>query len=83
MRTYRKDRRYVGILPDRDFHYLDCKLLNMDHWLRKDIPNTITSFDTVAKQYAHLRLRIRDASSYVSNANTQREVFQEKKNFNK
>lgn len=83
MRTYRKDRRYLGILPDRDFHYLDCKLLNMDGNIRKYIPNTIASIDTVAKQYAHLRLRIRDESSYASNANTQREVFQEKKIFNK
>ena len=30
MRTYKKDRRYIGILPDRDFHYLDCMLLNLD-----------------------------------------------------
>jgi hypothetical protein len=70
MKTYRKDRRYLGIMPDRDFHYLDRKLLNLDLSIRKYIPNTIMSFDTVAKQYAHQRLRVTNELAYVSNANT-------------
>jgi hypothetical protein len=83
MKTYRKDRRYVGILPERDFQFLDCKLLNLDHTIRKYIPGTITGFESQAKLYAHIRLRIRDEKSYVAKANIQRDVFQEKKTFNK
>jgi len=49
MKSYRKDRRYIGILPARDFQYLDCKLLNLDHLIRKYIPGTITGFESQAK----------------------------------
>lgn len=75
MKSYRKDRRYIGILPPRDFEYLDCKLLNLDHVIRKYIPGTMTGFESQAKLYAHIRLRIRDEKSYMANANIQREVF--------
>jgi hypothetical protein len=83
MRTYKKDRKYIGILPNRDFYYLDSKLLNLDHTLRKYIPGTMTGFESQAKTYAHTRLRIQNEKVYVANANLQRDVFQEKKTFNK
>ena len=45
MRTYKKDRRFAGALPSRDFHYLDGLLLNMDHTVRKDIPGKLIAFE--------------------------------------
>jgi hypothetical protein len=45
MRTLRKERKYIGILPKRDFSYLDCKLLNLDLTIRKYIPGTMVGFE--------------------------------------
>ena len=39
--SYRKDRRYTGYMPERDYHYLDCKLINIDKDLRKYITSAL------------------------------------------
>ena len=43
----------------------------------------MVGFEGQAKTFAHTRLKIRDEKSYVASANLSREVFQEKKTFNK
>ena len=80
--TYRKDRRYLGALPGRDYHYLDCKLLNIDRSLRKYIASSLEGTDEQAKDYACTRLQT-SQKLFSASANLQREVFFEKKIFNK
>ena len=80
--TYRKERRYMGSLPRRDYHYLDFKLINIDRELRKYINSSLIGVDNQAKQYAHSRLHVEE-KQYTSNLNLYNEVFQEKKIFNK
>lgn len=43
--TYRKANRYLGSMPARDYHYLDCKLLNIDRGLRKYIAASLEGMD--------------------------------------
>jgi len=81
MRTYRKDRCYNGLLPLRDFHYLDCKLLNLDYSTRKYISGSVVGVENQAKTYAHNKLRIQNEKAY--DFNMQKEVFREKRSFNK
>jgi hypothetical protein len=80
--TYRKDRRYMGAMPQRDYHYLDFKLINIDRDLRKYVNSSLIGVDNQAKLYAHSRLHVEE-KQYVSNLNLYNEVFQEKKIFNK
>ena len=80
--TYRKDHRYLGVLPCRDYHYLDCKLLNIDRSLRKYIASSLEGTDEQAKDYACTRLQTTQ-KLFSASANLQREVFFEKKIFNK
>jgi len=44
--SYRKDRRYTGFMPQRDYHYLDCKLINIDKDLRKYITSSLIGVDS-------------------------------------
>ena len=50
--TYRKDHRYLGAMPERDYQYLDCKLLNIDRTMRKYIASSLEGTDEQAKDYA-------------------------------
>ena len=43
--SYRKDRRYTGYMPQRDYHYLDCKLINIDKDIRKYISSALIGVD--------------------------------------
>ena len=72
--TYKKDRRYMGILPSRDYHYLDFKLINIDRELRKYINSSMIGVDNQAKTYAHFRLNVEERQ-YISNINLYKEVF--------
>ena len=54
--TYRKSSRLLGALPSRDYHYLDCKLLNIDRSLRKYIAASLEGMDEQCKDYACTRL---------------------------
>ena len=47
--SYRKQKRYNGALPRRDFHYLDCKLINIDKDLRKYITSALIGIDSQSK----------------------------------
>jgi hypothetical protein len=49
MRTYKKDRRYIGALPERDFHYLDSLLLNLDQGMRRELVGKQQAFESEAK----------------------------------
>ena len=80
--TYRKDRRFLGALPGRDYAYLDCKLLNIDRSMRKYIASSLEGTDEQAKDYACARLQT-SQKMFTASANLQREVFHEKKIFNK
>ena len=80
--SYRKDRRYLGYMPKRDYHYLDCKLINIDKDLRKYITSALIGVENQAKTYACARLQT-DESVYIYNLNLYRQVFQERKVFNK
>ena len=55
--SYRKDRRYPGALPKRDYHFLDCKLINIDADLRKYLTSALIGVDSQAKSYACTRLQ--------------------------
>ena len=80
--SYRKDRRYTGYLPKRDYHFLDCELINIDKDLRKYITSSFIGVESQAKTYACARLNTSE-KQYVYNNNLYREVFQERRVFNK
>jgi len=80
--SYRKDRRYVGAMPRRDYHYLDCKLINIDRDLRKYINSALIGVDSQSKHYACARLNTTE-ERYVLSLNLYLEVFQERKVYNK
>ena len=44
--SYRKLRRFMGAMPPRDYHYLDCKLINIDQDMRKYISTAIVGMDS-------------------------------------
>ena len=44
--SYRNDRRYIGYMPQRDYHYLDCQLINIDKDLRKYITSALIGVDS-------------------------------------
>ena len=44
--SYRKNRHYLGSMPLRDYHYLDCKLINIDKDLRKYITSALIGSDS-------------------------------------
>jgi len=74
--------RYLGASPRRDYHYLDCKLINIDKDLRKYITSALIGVDSQSKSYACARLSTSE-TQYIYNLNLYREVFQERKVFNK
>ena len=80
--SYRKNRRYVGFMPERDYHYLDSKLINIDKDLRKYITSALIGIDSQSKHYACARLKTTDRH-YTLNLNLYREVFTERKVFTK
>jgi len=80
--SYRKDRRYLGYMPKRDYHYLDCKLINIDKDLRKYIQSALIGVDNQSKTYALARLQTSE-TAYEKNLNLYIQVFQERKVFNK
>ena len=80
--SYRKLRRYNGAMPQRDYAFLDCKLINIDKDLRKYINSALIGTDSQSKQYACARLSTSDRQ-YVANLNLYREVFVERKIFAK
>ena len=80
--SYRKDRRYVGHMPKRDYHYLDCKLINIDKDLRKYITSSLIGIESQAKNYACARLHTSE-QQYVYSLNLYQDVFSERKVFNK
>ena len=55
-------------MPSRDYHYLDCKLLNIDRGLRKYIAASLEGMDEQCKDYACTRLQT-TAKQYRVNAN--------------
>ena len=55
--TSRKNCRFLGALLPRDFHYLDCKLLNIDRSLRKYMAASLDGVDEQANEYACHRLQ--------------------------
>lgn len=69
MKTHRKYRRYMGYLPERDFHYLDNKLANLDREIRRYITASMLSNEQACKGYAHSRLKIENEKVYATNAN--------------
>lgn len=69
-------RPYAGWLADRDFHYLDFKLLNLSRDLRKFIGARVKEAEQSSLQFAHQKFRL-DASNYQANFGTQLEVFNE------
>ena len=80
--SYRKDRRYTGFMPKRDYHYLDCKLINIDKDLRKYITSALIGVDSQAKTYACARLNTSE-KQYIYSLNLYREIFKERNVFNK
>ena len=80
--SYRKNRHYLGSMPLRDYHYLDCKLINIDKDLRKYITSALIGSDSQSKTYACARLQTSD-TQYVNNLNLYKEVFWERKVFTK
>ena len=72
----------MGSMPQRDYNYLDFKLINIDRDLRKYVNSSLIGVDNQAKLYAHSRLHVEE-KQYVSNLNLYNEVVQEKKIFNK
>ena len=54
--SYRKNRHYLGSMPRRDYHYLDCKLINIDKDLRKYVTSALIGSDSQSKTYACARL---------------------------
>ena len=80
--SYRKNRRYNGSMPLRDYHYLDCKLINIDKDLRKYINSALIGIDSQSKHYACARLSTSDRQ-YIYNLNLYQEVFAERKVFTK
>ena len=78
--SYRRQVRYTGYFPQRDFHFLDCKLINIDTNLRKYINSSLIGIDSQSKTYACARLKTSE-DQYVYNLNLYREVFQERKVF--
>lgn len=80
--SYRKDRRYTGYMPQRDYHYLDCKLINIDKDIRKYISSSLIGVDSQSKTYSCARLNTTE-KQYVYSTNLYRDVFQERKVFNK
>ena len=69
--SYRKDRRYPGYLPKRDYHFLDCKLINIDKDLRKYITSALIGVENQAKTYACARLSTTERQ-YIYNLNLYR-----------
>ena len=69
--SYRKDRRYPGYLPKRDYHFLDCKLINTDKDLRKYITSALIGVENQAKTYACARLSTTERQ-YIYNLNLYR-----------
>jgi len=80
--TYRKDRRYLGYMPQRDYHYLDCKLINIDNDIRKYITTALIGVENQAKTYACARLNTSERQ-YIYSLNLYKEVLNERKVFNK
>lgn len=78
--SYRRDRRYTGHMPKRDYHYLDCKLISIDRDLRKYLTSTLIGVESQAKTYACARLNTSE-KQYAVNQNLYREVHQERKVF--
>lgn len=66
--TYRKDRRYLGYMPKRDYHYLDTKLINIDGEIRKYITTALIGVESQAKTYACARLNTSERQ-YINNLN--------------
>ena len=64
----------MGMLPPRDYHYLDYKLINVDREVRKYINTSLASWNSQAKTYAHTRLNVGE-KQYLSNLNLTNEVF--------
>jgi len=58
--SYRKNMRYNGFMPPRDYHFLDCKLINIDKDLRKYITSALIGIDSQSKHYACARLNTSD-----------------------
>ena len=80
VKQYRRLRPYLGWMPNRDFHYLDCKLMNISKEMRKNIGANVTQNLESSLQFAHAKLKI-DEKIYKSNFNNQLEVFIEQKQF--
>ena len=80
--SYRKNRRYMGAMPLRDYHYLDCKLINVDQEIRKYISSTLIGMDSQSKQYACARLNTTE-KHFTNSLNLYQEVFTERKVFTK
>ena len=74
--------RYLGAMPKRDYHYLDCKLINIDTDLRKYITSALIGIDNQSKSYACARLNTSE-QQFIYNLNLYREIFNERKIFNK
>ena len=80
VKQYRRMRPYLGWMPPRDFHYLDCQLLNMSKELRKNIGATAIQTLEDSVNFAHTKLNI-DERAYLSNNRHQLEVFAEQQLF--
>lgn len=57
-KCYRKLKPHIGYLPSRDFNYLDMKLLNVQHELRKYISTNIRQCADQQLEYAHAKLKV-------------------------
>lgn len=80
--SYRKLRRFMGAMPPRDYHYLDCKLINIDQDMRKYISTAIVGMDSQSKQYACTRLNTSE-QQYTGSLNLYKEIFMERKIYTK
>ena len=69
-------------MPKRDYHYLDCKLINIDADLRKYLTSALIGIDSQSKSYACARLKTTEAQ-YKMSINLYREVMQERRVFTK
>lgn len=60
IKQYRRLKPYFGWLPNRDFSYLDSRLLNVSRDLRKSIAANVKQSADSSLEFAHKKLKIEE-----------------------
>lgn len=78
LRTFKKNKTYMGCQYERDYGYLDYSLLNLDKGVRRYLQTNFMSVDSQLKEYVKLKSNHEDAF-FVGNTHQYFDMLHDKK----